>query len=114
MLPEIQNDGSKSCSNDNYDKCMYNALRKHMMNFTANENGCTTPWLNNVTNICKKSINIENTCWIAYNRVTNQMNDCIVPCHSLVVSLGSKNFQVLSDVVGDPKPRNPRGTSLKI
>ena len=83
MLPEIQNDGSKSCSNDNYDECMYNALRKRMLNITANENGCTTPWLINVTNICKKSTNIENTCWIAYNRVTNQMNDCTVPCHTI-------------------------------
>ena len=74
VLPEIQNDGSKSCSNNNYDECIYNALRKHMLN----ENGCTTPWLNNVTNICKNSTNIEKTCWIAYNRVTNQMNDCTV------------------------------------
>ena len=88
MKPEIQNDSSKSCSNNNYDECIYNSLRKHMLN----ENGCTTPWLNNVTNICKNSTNIEKTCWIAYNRVTNQMNDCTVPCHTLGQFILSAKF----------------------
>ena len=58
------------------------------------ENGCTVPWVRNTSNICKQPKNINTTFWIAWNRITNQFNDCPVPCDSLLVSLGAKNFEI--------------------
>ena len=97
-------DGGKTCIHSTYDKCMYGALVKHMKNNTPSEDGCTVPWvmdgeLNATTKICKNAENINTTFWIAWNRVTNQLNDCPVPCETLLVTLGAKNYEVL------PRPR---------
>ena len=94
MLPKKKDDGTMSCIRTNYDNCMYNALTQHMKNQTLSENGCTVPWVRNTTNICKEPKNINTTFWIAWNRITNQFNDCPVPCDSLLVSLGAKNFEI--------------------
>ncbi len=35
---------------------------------------------------------MNTTFWIAWNRVTNQRNDCPNPCKSLQISVGGKNY----------------------
>ena len=93
--------GIKSCINSNYDECMYSALVKHMDMKTQSENGCTVPWVMDGSTgskkICKMADNINITFWEAWNRVTNQMNDCPVPCDTLILTLGAKNHQVKLD-----------------
>ena len=101
MMSKETDDGSMSCIDSNYDECMYEALIKHMESKTPSENGCTVPWLINgtsgVTDICTKQQNINTTFWEAWNRVTNQLNDCPVPCKTLLVNLGAKNHQIEED-----------------
>jgi hypothetical protein len=100
LLPKELDDGTLSCTDTIYDECMYGALVEHMKRQTQNENGCTVPWImvnkeEGATNICKKPENINITFWESWNRVTNQLNDCPVPCKTLFVSLGAKNYQVI-------------------
>ena len=98
-MSKEKSDGTMTCIDSEYDSCMYSALIKHMYENTPSENGCTVPWVMNgtvgATKICKEPENINKTFWIAWDRVTNQMNDCPVPCDTLLVSLGAKNHEVL-------------------
>ena len=91
MLPKKQSNGSVSCSYDNYDTCMYQTLKMHMMNITSSEYGCTTPWILNTTKICKKSDNVKAVCLVNHKRGENQFKDCHLPCQTLTVSLGDKD-----------------------
>ena len=90
-------DGSKTCIHTEYDKCMYKALVNHMKTKTPSEK-CTAPWVidnrSGTQNICKEAKNINATFWEAWNRVTNQLQDCPVPCNSVLVQLGAKNYEV--------------------
>ena len=55
--------------------------------------GCRAPFIRDDNDtICKEAKDINTTFWIAWNRVTNQKKDCLIPCHSLTVNLGAKNF----------------------
>ena len=83
--------GSKTCSNENYDDCIYNMLARTMRENT--EDNCTVPYIRNDSNICTKPKDINTAFWIAWNRVTNQKKDCNIPCHSTTVNLGAKNYQ---------------------
>ena len=99
MMSKEKDDGSKTCIETNYDACMYGAMVNHMKSKTESEGGCTVPWvldenLEGTTKICKEAENINSTFWEAWNRVTNQLKDCPVPCDSLLVSLGAKNYKV--------------------
>ena len=99
MMSKNKDDGSKTCMESNFDKCMYGALVDHMHSNTQSEGGCTVPWvldenLEGTSKICKEADNINKTFWVAWNRVTNQKKDCPVPCDSLLVSLGAKNYKV--------------------
>ena len=99
MMSKDKEDGSKTCIESYYDECMYGALVDHMHSNTQSEGGCTVPWvldenLEGTSKICKEPDNINKTFWIAWNRVTNQKKDCPVPCDSLLVSLGAKNYKV--------------------
>ena len=99
MMPKDKKDNSKSCMECNYDSCMYGALVDHMHSKSQSEGGCTVPWVLDKnfeasTKICKEKNNINSTFWEAYNRVTNQQDDCPVPCKSLLVSLGATNYKV--------------------
>ena len=104
MMSKETDDGSLSCIDSNYDECMYGALIKHMESKTPSENGCTVPWLINgtsgVTDICTTQPNINTTFWEAWNRVTNQLNDCPVPCKTLLVNLGAKNHKIEENSFG--------------
>ena len=92
MLPEETSD--IQCSKEViYDNCIYNALITKMKEKTENENGCTVPWVVNSSKICKKPKNLNTTFWIAWNRVTNQFNDCPIPCDTLIVTLGKSNYK---------------------
>ena len=98
-MSKNKDDGSKTCMESNYDECMYGALVDHMHSNTQSEGGCTVPWvldenLEGTSKICKEPDNINKTFWIAWNRVRNQKKDCPVPCDSLLVSLGAKNYKV--------------------
>ena len=100
MMSKETDDGGKTCIHSTYDKCMYGALFNHMKNNTPSEDGCTVPWvmdgnLTSTKKICKNAENINTTFWIAWNRVTNQLNDCPVPCETLLVTLGAKNYEVI-------------------
>ena len=69
-----------------------------MINQTQDEGGCTVPWVirNDHTDakICQLEHNINTTFWEAYNRVTNQMGDCPISCHSLLINIGARNEEV--------------------
>jgi len=98
MMSKEKDDGSITCIETHYDKCMYGALTDHMHSQTQSEEGCTVPWLldenlEGTSNICTEPKNINITFWEAWNRVTNQKKDCPVPCDSLLVSLGAKNYK---------------------
>ena len=91
MLPDKQSKCSKEVI---HDQCIYDTLITKMKEKTQNENGCTVPWVVNSTNICKKPDNVNTTFWIAWNRVTNQFNDCPEPCNTLMVTLGKSNYKL--------------------
>ena len=84
-------EGRKTCMTENYDDCIYNMLTREMRKTT--EDNCTVPYVRDVSKICTKKKDINTTFWIAWNRVTNQQLDCNIPCHSLTVNLGAKNYQ---------------------
>ena len=99
MLSKKRDDGTKTCIKTNYDKCMYGALMDHMHSKTQSEGGCTAPWIldrnmEGTTKICKESENIKTAFWEGWNRVTNQHKDCPIPCDSLLVNIGAKNYKV--------------------
>ena len=83
--------GSKTCSKELYDDCIYNTLTRLMRENT--DDNCTVPYVRDDGNICTKPNDINTTFWIAWNRVTNQRKDCYIPCHSATVNLGAKNYQ---------------------
>ena len=87
---------SISCKHINFDQCMYTTLFNLMKEQTKNENGCTVPWIVNATKICKRPENINSTFWIHWNRITNQLSDCPIPCDSLKVNVGGKNVKKIS------------------
>ena len=84
-------EGRKTCMTENYDDCIYNMLTSEMRKNT--EDNCTVPYVRDDRKICTKQKDINTTFWIAWNRVTNQQLDCNIPCHSLTVNLGAKNYQ---------------------
>ena len=84
-------EGSKTCSHEFFDDCIYNTLTRLMRENT--EDNCTVPYVRDDSKICTKPKDINATFWIAWNRVTNQKKDCNVPCRSATVSLGAKNYQ---------------------
>ena len=88
--PSIK-DGSKTCSNENYDDCIYSMLARSMRENTVDN--CTVPYITDDSNICTKPNDINTTFWIAWNRLLNHYKDCNVPCHSTTVNLGAKNHQ---------------------
>ena len=77
---------------------MYPTLEKHMLDSTSSENGCTTPWVLNTSKICKKSENVISACLVDYKRGKNQFNDCQLPCETLKVSLGDKDYPVYNRI----------------
>ena len=92
--------GGKTCIHTNYDQCMYGAMVDAMHNKTASENGCTVPWVlmedgSGAQKICKKPENINATFLEYGHRVTNQLDDCPVPCETLMVTVGAKNYEVV-------------------
>ena len=69
----------------------------YMINITSSDNGCTTPWILNTTKICKNSENVISACWVDYKRGKNQFKDCQLPCETLKVSLGDKDYPIYSN-----------------
>ncbi len=47
--------------------------------------------------ICSDPLSVNGTFWIAWTRITNQRRDCLVPCHSLMVSVSAKNTRDLQN-----------------
>ena len=81
----------KTCAHHVYDDCIYGMLSNLMRNNT--EDGCRVPFIRDDNdNICTKPLDINTTFWYAWNRVTNQKKDCLIPCRSLTVNLGAKNY----------------------
>ena len=78
--------------------------------------GCVVPWIQSNETICTDkgtfkciitldmfpdsnlclTAAINNTYWIAWNRVTNSYNDCHKPCRSLNVMVGGRNMKKVS------------------
>ena len=81
----------KRCSHEIYDDCMYEAVASFMKK--NSEDKCTVPWIRDNRNICSNPKDINTTFWIAWNRITNQEKDCMVPCHTTLVNVGAKNYQ---------------------
>ena len=84
-------EGRKTCMKESYEDCIYNMLTEEMKKNT--EDNCTVPYVRDDTKICSKDSDKNTTFWIERNRVTNQQMDCNIPCHSLTVNLGAKNYQ---------------------
>ena len=81
----------KTCANHVYDDCIYGMLSTLMRNNTEDE--CRAPFIRDENDtICTKPKDINTTFWYAWNRVTNQKKDCLIPCRSLSVNLGAKNY----------------------
>ena len=85
----------KTCSYQAYDECMYNTMYEVMKNNTKDK--CTVPWIRNNDQICSKSVDINTTFWIAWNRITNQQKDCLPPCEATLINVGAKNFEELEN-----------------
>ena len=85
----------KTCSYHKYDECMYSKLHHWMI--TSTRENCTVPWIRKNDRICTNDEDINTAFWIAYNRVTNQYNDCETPCHRLIVDLGAKEVITLDN-----------------
>ena len=82
---------TKTCSKELYDDCIYGMLSRLMRKNTEDE--CRAPFVrDDDERICTKPKDINTTFWIAWNRVTNQKKDCLIPCSSLKVNLGAKNY----------------------
>ena len=94
LQKDLEN-GMKSCGKEVYNNCMYSKLFELMKNET--EQNCTVPWIQDNKNICTKPEDINTTFWIYWNRVTNQMNDCLPPCHQLLVDVGAKEITEMKD-----------------
>jgi hypothetical protein len=87
-------ESDRKCSYKSYDSCMYQALTKAMV--LGTEDKCTVPWVpysdrRYVSRICTKSNDINTTFWIAWSRITNQKGDCLKPCHTTLINVGTKN-----------------------
>ena len=81
----------KACSHHVYDDCIYGMLSSLMRKNT--EDQCRAPFIRDENDtICTKPKDINTTFWYAWNRVTNQKKDCLIPCRSLTVNLGAKNY----------------------
>ncbi len=87
MFSSEGKDGLLTCSHAPYDSCMYSALERHMVS----EHGCVAPYIVSDKEVCTDPAAVNGTFWIAWNRVTNQFNDCLPPCDTLPVGLGGKN-----------------------
>ncbi|XP_059079351.1 uncharacterized protein LOC131877632 isoform X2 [Tigriopus californicus] len=97
-LPQPKSDHvhGETCTRQIYDRCIYSTLERVMLN----SSGCVVPFLPSQAEICTSQPGINTTFWIAWNRVTNQLNDCNVPCEVLSVSLSGKNMKTRSDGLG--------------
>ena len=112
QLDRILENGERTCSDHHYDNCIYDMLAREMQSRT--EDNCTVPWVLKSSRICTKPHDINTTFWIAWNRVTNQKKDCMIPCHSLQVTVGGKNYQNTTKTKGYLylyfAPRVPKST----
>ena len=94
-----------------------------------NSSGCVVPWIMSNETICtnqglyfSKEMHyifiqllphypvlldaIKSTFWIAYNRVTNQFNDCHKTCRDLKIILGGGNIKVRKCMISTRMFRN--------
>jgi hypothetical protein len=82
----------KSCSLEmSFDDCMYGTVAGTMKKNT--NYGCTVPWMKDNENICTSNEDMNTTFWIGWNRITNQENDCLPPCHTTIINTGARNYQ---------------------
>ena len=82
---------TKTCSKEIYDDCINEMLNLIMRKNTEDE--CRAPFVRDDNErICTKPKDINTTFWISMNRSTNQKKDCLIPCRSLKVNLGAKNY----------------------
>ena len=56
------------CTDESFDQCMTSKLEDLMME----SHGCAVPFLKSTKPVCTDLGAIQDTFWIAYNRVTNQ------------------------------------------
>ncbi|XP_040580132.1 uncharacterized protein [Lepeophtheirus salmonis] len=97
MLIKTKPNGLKTCSNDDYDTCMYNAMARHMYGAV----NCAVPFIRNNSRICETPYQTNMTFWMFYNRVTNQMKDCLDPCSFLIINVGAKNYKTINESYGE-------------
>ena len=90
-----QTDHGSTCSRENYDDCIYRKLTAAMLSNT--KDNCTVPWFPGNNTICTKWPDVNTTFWIAYNRITNQWNDCNRPCKTMMLEIGGKTYGRVTD-----------------
>lgn len=89
-LAKDQNQFRTTCSQGNYDSCIYNKLEQSMMQ----DAGCTVPYMPKVEGrICSEMDKARIAFDIHWFRVTNQQHDCQTPCNHILTELAkSGNF----------------------
>ena len=66
-------------------------LERRMKDGTEDE--CTVPWVLNNSNICSRPDDAVKAFWIGWNRITNQKEDCLIPCHTLQLFVSGRNSE---------------------
>ena len=85
IIKEYGQNKNELCSIINYDDCILHRI-VHLMKTNSRAN-CTVPWVERNENICTNSRDINQTFAIWWNRITNQMKDCNVPCQTMLINI---------------------------
>lgn len=85
LIKEFYTENDEACSTKKYDDCILRRIESSMkaQSFT----NCTVPWIERNENICTNSRDINKTFSIWWNRITNQMKDCNVPCQTMLINI---------------------------
>ena len=80
----------RGCSHEIFDDCMYEVVASVMKERT--DGNCTVPWIRNNANVCSTSKDIKTAYRIGLTRITNQKKDCLLPCKTMKINVGAKNW----------------------
>ena len=99
IIKEYAQNKNEICSMVNYDDCILNSI-VHLMKTNSRDN-CTVPWVQRNENICTSLRDINQTFAIWWNRITNQMKDCNMPCETMLINISpSINEEICDKLYG--------------
>ncbi|XP_071746530.1 uncharacterized protein [Lepeophtheirus salmonis] len=74
-----------NCSYNSFDDCMYNSMKERMLS----EYGCIAPWIPHTDPRDKTCYTTKDKLGV-YKIIYNRWNDCLDPCHYMIVNVGGK------------------------